>query len=82
LRERWRGIQKIPLFKQKGQSFPRMKDHAWPLCYIVGAETKDLEKLTSAWEEIASDSQTRHVPQMVLLLDSGYLTSKMRECIS
>jgi hypothetical protein len=73
LAEKWRGLQSIPAFKDKERSFPGLKDHAWPLCYIVGAESDDLEKLKTAWEKIVSETEFKHVPQMVFLLDSGYL---------
>lgn len=71
--EKWNGLQSIPSFKEKEQSFPGLKDHAWPLCYIVGAESDDVDKLKAAWEGIASRGEPKHVPQMVFLLDSGYL---------
>jgi len=73
LRQRFRGLQGIPIFKEKDQCYAGLKEHAWPLCYIVGAESDELDLLTSTWQEEVAKAAPTHIPQMVLLLDSGYL---------
>jgi Domain of unknown function (DUF6602) len=73
LRECWQSIQRVPLFQSKEQSYPNLQGHAWPLCYIIGAESDELESLARVWQELGAATDTRHVPQMMLLLDSGYI---------
>ncbi len=73
--KRWEEFQKVPLFEEKQKSHPSLAKHGWPLCYIIGAESDDLEKLEEAWEKVAS-GEARHNPQMVLLLDSGYMIAR------
>ncbi|MDB6123678.1 MAG: hypothetical protein JWQ71_2671, partial [Pedosphaera sp.] len=75
LRNRLQELQKIPVFLQKEQSYSVLKDHAWPLCYIVGAESDDLDKLEEVWDA-AGSAEDKHAPQMLILLDSGYLMAR------
>lgn len=52
------------------QEFPGLKEHSWPLCYILGAECDDSKKLQEVAQELVS-AENPHSPQMIMLLDSG-----------
>jgi len=73
LRKRLEELQRIPLFKQKAESYLGLKDQPWPLCYIVGAECEDLDQLEKVWREVGSSEKP---PVMILLLDSGYIMQR------
>lgn len=76
LRERWNELQKIPVFAEKDKSHPSLAKDAWPLCYIVGAESDELGKLEAEWEQLTTSATMRHNPQMLVLLDSGYIVGR------
>lgn len=72
-RKRMEELQKIPQFKEKAKTYSGLKDQAWPLCYILGAECEDFDALNKLWHEIGD---TDKPPNMVLLLDSGYIMQR------
>jgi hypothetical protein len=69
-RERMEGLQKTPQFQQKAKTYPGLKDTIWPLSYVVGAECDDFAAIHKLWDEIGDGDKA---PEMVLLLDSGYI---------
>lgn len=74
LEDCWNEIQGIPLYVEKDKAHPHLHEAAWPMCFIVGAYAESLKGLEQKWHELR-DRPMRHVPQMVVVLDTGYMIS-------
>lgn len=68
----WEEVQGIPEYTEKTKAYPNMANETWPLCFIVAAYTESLKTLQEKWDELRA-KESRHIPQMVLVLDSGYM---------
>jgi len=72
--EAWNGLQSIPVYKDKANDFPRFvqgSEQAWPLCFIISANSSDLRKLNSKWDTLIAKGQT-HQLQLFMSLQRGY----------
>lgn len=72
----WEKLRRISeLFKFKDE-FPAGKEQAWPLCYMVSAQSDPLVDLGKKWETIVeSTPDSQFVPQFLMSLDVGYAYS-------
>lgn len=69
--EVWQSIQSIPSHPDLTKDHPAIKDHAWPLCYVLVGETPSLETLGEQWAELATKGM-RHPIQVLVALNEGY----------
>ena len=69
----WADIQSIPPYAQKDEDFPALKGakHAWPLCFILGANSSPLRELDVKWDELIQNGQS-HQLQLFMSLERGY----------
>jgi len=69
----WNDIQSIPVYPEKDSAHPSIKgtSHAWPLCFIMGANSKDTQRVDERWSKLCASGQ-RHQLQMRICLDAGY----------
>jgi hypothetical protein len=76
LTEDWEKLRRISeLFKFQDE-FPGGKEQAWPLCYMVSAQSDPLADLGKKWETIAESApDSKFVPQFLMSLDVGYAYS-------
>ncbi len=76
LRTDWEKLIAIPEYTEKtdANDHPQLKDHPWPLRYIVGAQSDPIETLGEAWVK-AAESFKGPAPEFVVTLDSGFLYS-------
>jgi hypothetical protein len=74
--EDWAKLAAIPKYVQKAEpnDHPQLKDHPWPLRYIVGSQSDPIEKLRDAWLKAAA-AVPDPAPEFVVTLDSGFLLS-------
>jgi hypothetical protein len=78
LKADWRCLQSIPVYKEKESDHVQLRDHPWPLTYILAAQSDSSEKLKEAWCAVCAEGLTRIVPQFVISLDTGFLYSGSR----
>lgn len=74
----WRKLQTLPRYPNMEADFPQLKDHPWPLCYVVSAQSDTPEELKETWEKLAGLELTKVVPQFVIALDTGFLYCGLR----
>jgi hypothetical protein len=69
----WKEIQSIPLYEERDKDHPRLagSKHAWPLCFIVGANSSALDEIDRKWDELIQKGQC-HQLQLFLSLERGY----------
>lgn len=73
LRSDWSALQKIPAFTEKEKDHAHLKGHTWPLCYIVSSQSDESKRLRDEWSSLCAEGQLRHIPQLVIMLDSGFM---------
>jgi hypothetical protein len=75
----WKALQSIPCYKEMEKDYPNIKGHPWPFCYIVSAQGDTVEKIKNQWVACCKIEQLNIVPQLVVMLDSGYMYSGARK---
>ncbi len=78
LKKDWGNLQSIPAYAQLEKDNPAFKNHPWPLCYIVGAQSDPIDRLKVAWKAMCDEGHTKVVPQFVVTLDGGFLYGGLR----
>jgi len=68
----WNDIQSIPVFKEKDDFYPNLKDeHTWPLCFILSANSESIRILNQEWDKLIEENEN-HPLQLFMSLDKGY----------
>lgn len=75
----WKVIQSIPSYKEMEKDHPNLKGHPWPFCYIVSAQGDTVDKIKDQWVACCKFAPLNVVPQLVVMLDSGYMYSGARK---
>ena len=75
----WKALQSIPCYKEMEKDYPVLKGHPWPFCYIVSVQGDTVDKLKDRWVACCKLEPLNVVPQLVVMLDSGYMYSGARK---
>jgi hypothetical protein len=76
LTEDWEKLRRLSELFKFTDEFPDGKEQAWPLCYVISAQSDPLEGLTKKWEAIVeSTPDSNFVPQFLMSLDTGFAYS-------
>lgn len=75
----WKVLQSIPCYKEMEKDYPGLKGHPWPFCYIVSAQGDTADKIKDQWVACCKLAPLNIVPQLVVMLDSGYMYSGARK---
>jgi len=67
----WQSIQSIPSYPDLVKDHPAIKDHAWPLCYVLAGDSPSLDAVAKQWSELAATGM-RHPVQVLVALNEGY----------
>jgi uncharacterized protein DUF6602 len=69
----WLGIQSIPIYSEQDEDYVGLKDNAWPLCFIVCANSSDIRDLDNKWSSLSNNPT--HELQLFMSLEKGFSTS-------
>lgn len=75
----WKVLQSIPSYKEMEKDYPGLKGHPWPFCHIVSAQGDTPDKIKDQWVACCKLEPLNVVPQLVVMLDSGYMYSGARK---
>lgn len=76
LGEDWEKLRRLSDLFKFTEEFPGGKEQAWPLCYMISAQSDPLDNLTQKWATIVeSTPDSKFVPQFLMSLDTGFAYS-------
>ena len=76
LEEDWEKLRRLSELFKFTDEFPDGKEQAWPLCYLVSAQSDPLDVLTRKWGAIVESApDSKFVPQFLMSLDMGFAHS-------
>ncbi len=76
LGEDWEKLGRVSELFKFTDELPNAKEQAWPLCYLLSAQSASLTELSKKWVAMAkSTPNSKFVPQFLMSLDTGFAYS-------
>jgi hypothetical protein len=74
--EDWEKLRRVSELFKFTDEFPNGKEQAWPLCYLLSAQSAPLADLSKRWVGmVESTPDSKFVPQFLVSLDTGFAYS-------